>query len=144
MAGPPAAPQRAGRLSEGWSRPGAELWLDGGHNPAAGQALADALASMPRRPTHLICGMLATKDAAGFLGPMSALVDGLAAVSIPGEEAARPAAEVAAAARGAGMAAREAAGVGDAITAIVAAAPAARILICGSLHLAGWVLRENG
>ena len=122
----------------------AELWLDGGHNPAAGQALADALASMPRRPTHLVCGMLRTKDAEGFLRPLAPWAAGLAAVTIPGEEAARPAAETASAAQAVGIPAREAGGVGEAVAAIVGATPSARVLVCGSLHLAGWVLRENG
>ncbi len=140
----PARLQRIARgpLAEAAGR--AELWLDGGHNPAAGQALADALAAMPRRPTHLICGMLRTKDAEGFLRPLAPLVDALAAVAIPGEDAALPAAETAAAARAAGIGAREAAGVREAVAGIAGAEPGARILICGSLHLAGQVLRENG
>ena len=50
----------------------AELWLDGGHNAAAGQALARHLASLPERPTHLICGMLNTKDIGGYLRPLAA------------------------------------------------------------------------
>ena len=122
----------------------AELWLDGGHNPAAGQALADALASMPRRPTHLICGMLNTKDMVGFLRPLTPLAQSLTAVTIPGEENPRPAAEIAEAAEGVGIPAREAATVDLALSGIVEATPSARVLICGSLHLAGWVLRENG
>ena len=61
-----------GRLSE-LVPPGAELWLDGGHNPAAGRALAAHLASLPPRPTHLVCGMLNTKDVAGFLRPLAAI-----------------------------------------------------------------------
>ena len=140
----PARLQRLtrGPLAEAAGR--AELWLDGGHNPAAGQALADALASMPRRPTHLICGMLRTKDPDGFLRPLAPLVDGLAAVAIPGEAAALPASDLAAAARGAALDAHEAPGVAEAVAGIVGRAPAARILICGSLYLAGRVLRENG
>src|SRR6056297_3900106 len=50
---------------------GAELWLDGGHNPAAGQALARHLAAGAPRPTHLVCGMLNTKDVAGYLAPLA-------------------------------------------------------------------------
>ena len=141
----PARLQRLtrGPLAEAAGR--AELWLDGGHNPAAGQALADALASMPRRPTHLICGMLRTKDPDGFLRPLAPLVDGLAAVAIPGEGATLPAADLAAAACGAGLDAHEAPGVAEAVAEIVGRARARRgVLICGSLYLAGRVLRENG
>ena len=50
----------------------AELWLDGGHNPAAGLALAEALGRLPPRPLHLVTGMLRTKDVAGFLRPLAA------------------------------------------------------------------------
>jgi dihydrofolate synthase/folylpolyglutamate synthase len=50
----------------------AELWLDGGHNAAAGIALADVLADLPKRPTHLICGMLNTKDVKGYMAPLAA------------------------------------------------------------------------
>ena len=49
----------------------AELWLDGGHNAAAGVALADVLAGLPKRPTHLICGMLNTKDVTGYMAPLA-------------------------------------------------------------------------
>ena len=140
----PARLQRItrGPLAEAAGR--AELWLDGGHNPAAGQALADALAAMPRRPTHLVCGMLRTKDAEGFLRPLAPLVDALSAVAIPDEDATLAAADTAAAARAAGIEARAAQGAREAVAAIAGAEPAARILICGSLHLAGRVLRENG
>ncbi len=121
----------------------AELWLDGGHNPAAGDALAAVLAAGAKRPTHLICGMLNTKDIVGYLRPLAAHADTLHAVSIPGEAATLPAAETAAAARKVGMVATEAQDVAHALRDIVAADPTARVLICGSLYLAGGVLREN-
>jgi dihydrofolate synthase/folylpolyglutamate synthase len=124
--------------------PGVELWLDGGHNPAGGEALAATLAGMPRRPTHLICGMLNTKDVAGYLRPLAAEAASLTAIAIPGEANTLPAATTAQAARGVGLAADEAASVAEALAAIAVRAPAARVLICGSLYLAGWVLRENG
>ena len=124
--------------------PEAELWLDGGHNPAAGAALAETLAALPPRETHLICGLLDTKDAAGYLRPLAARAAGLRAVSIPGETATIPAADLARTARGAGHDAAEAPSVEAAATAIAARAPAARILICGSLYLAGHVLRMEG
>ena len=122
----------------------AEVWLDGGHNPAAGEALAEALSRLPPRPLHLVCGMLATKDVAGFLRPLAVEARDLAAVSIPGEAATLPAAETAAAARAVGLPATTAEDVATAVAAIAARAPAGRILICGSLYLAGRVLRENG
>lgn len=121
----------------------AELWLDGGHNPAAGDALAAVLAAGPKRPTHLICGMLNTKDIGGYLRPLAAHADTLRAVSIPGETATLPAADTAAAARAVGMDAYEAVNVAEALRDIVAKDPSARVLICGSLYLAGGVLREN-
>jgi len=63
----------------------AELWLDGGHNPAAGRALAATLRAQPERPTHLICGMLNTKDIGGYLAPLAQVAATLTAVSIPDE-----------------------------------------------------------
>jgi len=123
---------------------GAELWLDGGHNPAAGQALARHLAAGAPRPTHLVCGMLNTKDVAGYLGPLAGVARSLTAVPIPGEANTLTAEATAEAARGVGLAAHTAATTLEAIERIVAEAPQARILICGSLYLAGVVLRENG
>lgn len=122
----------------------AELWLDGGHNPAAGRALAETLRALPPRPTHLICGMLNTKDIGGYLQHLAGVADSLTAVSIPGETATIPAAQTAAEAAKAGLSAHIAEDVQSAIAAIVADAPNARIMICGSLYLAGHVMRENG
>ena len=122
----------------------AELWLDGGHNPAAGVALAATLRAQSPRPTHLICGMLNTKDIAGYLRPLAGIAQSLTAVSIPGEANTIPAEDTARCAADVGLPASTAASVQDAITAIRAAHPQARILICGSLYLAGHVMRENG
>ena len=121
----------------------ADLWLDGGHNPAAAIAIADLLAQEPARPTHLICGMLNTKDVRGYMRPLAPHVKSLHAVSIPGEKATLSAAETAEAARAAGIEAVEAESVAAALADIVARHPDARILICGSLYLAGAILREN-
>ncbi|GLT12846.1 bifunctional folylpolyglutamate synthase/dihydrofolate synthase [Sulfitobacter porphyrae] len=121
----------------------ADLWLDGGHNPAAGEAIAALLAEAPDRPTHLICGMLNTKDIGGYLRPLAAHARSLHAVSIPGEAATLPASETAKAARAAGLEAVESPDVAHALADIVAQDPHARVLICGSLYLAGVVLREN-
>ncbi|MDO5647054.1 folylpolyglutamate synthase/dihydrofolate synthase family protein [Paracoccus sp. (in: a-proteobacteria)] len=123
---------------------GAELWLDGGHNPAGGQAVAATLAAMPLRPTHLVCGMLNTKDIAGYLEPLAAQAASLTAIDIPGEPNTLPATETAAVAARVGIPTDTATDAAAAIAAIVARDPAARILICGSLYLAGRVLRDNG
>jgi dihydrofolate synthase/folylpolyglutamate synthase len=121
----------------------AELWLDGGHNPAAGAALAETLSEMPERPTHLICGMLSTKDVSGYLRPLSNLATSLHAVAIPGETATLPAEETAKAATKVGLETVVAPSIEDALRDIVSREPMARVLICGSLYLAGAVLREN-
>ena len=124
--------------------PQVELWLDGGHNPAGAVAVAATLAQMPARDTHLICGMLNTKDVAGYMRPLAPHVTRLHAVQIPGETNTLPDDVTCAAAVGAGIPAVAAASVADALAEIVATAPQARVLICGSLYLAGFVLRENG
>lgn len=124
--------------------PQAELWLDGGHNTAAGHALAEGLGRLPVRPTYLICGMLNTKDITGYLAPLAKISERLYGVSIPNEAATLSAAETVAAAQGINMPAEVADSVGAAVDTITAIAPTARILICGSLYLAGNVLRENG
>jgi len=122
----------------------AELWLDGGHNAAAGIALADVLAKLPKRPTHLICGMLNTKDVTGYLRPLAAEAASLTAVSIPGEAATLSAEETEAAAKSVDLQADTAENVTEALKAILARDPSSRVLICGSLYLAGAILRENG
>ena len=140
-------PARMQRLKRGplvEAAAGAELWLDGGHNPAGGEAIAATLAAMPKRPTHAICGMLNTKDVTGYMRPLAGHLTSLHAVSIPGEKNTLSAAETADAARRAGIAAHEAESVATALQAITARDPAARVLICGSLYLAGSILRENG
>ena len=140
-------PARMQRLRQGPLvdlAPKVELWLDGGHNPAGGEAVAATLARMPKRETHLICGMLNTKDVTGYMRPLAPHVTRLHAVSIPGEKNTLPAEVTRDAARAARMDARDAASVADALTIIAATSPDARVLICGSLYLAGTVLRENG
>ncbi len=122
----------------------AELWLDGGHNAAAGIALAEVLSNLPTRPTHMICGMLNTKDVTGYLAPLAKQAQSLTAVSIPGEAATLSAEETAAAAAKVDLSASTANSVAEALDKVVAKDPQARILICGSLYLAGNILRENG
>jgi dihydrofolate synthase/folylpolyglutamate synthase len=140
-------PARMQRLRHGplvEAAPKVELWLDGGHNPAGGEAIAATLARMPARETHLICGMLNTKDVTGYMLPLAPQVTRLHAVSIPGEKNTLPAAVTRDAARAAGIDAVTAASVADALATIATTSPEARVLICGSLYLAGSVLRENG
>lgn len=132
---------RSGPLAD--AAQSAELWLDGGHNPAAGQALAEALSRLPPRPLHLICGMLNTKDVAGYLEPLAQVAETLHAVSIPGETATLSADDTRAAAKSVGIHAQSAENIDTAIHSIVSKAANARILICGSLYLAGQVLQEN-
>ena len=130
----------AGRLPEGW-----ELWLDSGHNPAAGRSLAGFAEGWRDRPLHLVIGMLGTKDATGFLAPLAGVAVHARCVTIPGEPASLAAEETAAFARAAGLEASTADTVAAALDAIAASEPApARVLICGSIYLAGKVLAENG
>ena len=140
-------PARMQRLSTGPlidAAPEAEIWLDGGHNPAGGKAVAATLARMPARETHLICGMLNTKDIGGYLTPMAPQIASLTAVSIPGEANTLPAEATEAAAKASGMTARSSVDVLTALREITARNPRARVLICGSLYLAGQILKENG
>ncbi len=139
-------PARMQRLKSGplaQSAPNVELWLDGGHNASAAQAIADLLAALPERETHLICGMLNTKDVGGYMRPLAPHVTHLSAVSIPGEVNTLPSGVTADAARNVGIRASEAETVDQALEAIIVNAPHARVLICGSLYLAGHVLRSN-
>jgi len=139
-------PARMQRLSDGPFAarvPEAELWLDGGHNPAAAEALATHLAGLPKRPLHLICGMLNTKDASGYMEPLAHVADTLTGVSIPGEPNTLPAEETARFAAAAGMITDTAENVDSALQKLAESDPKARILICGSLYLAGEVLRRN-
>jgi dihydrofolate synthase / folylpolyglutamate synthase len=124
--------------------PGWELWLDGGHNPAAGEVLGTVAAGWQDRPFYLVVGMLNTKDAAGFLAPLAPYVRSLHGVTIPGEDNPLPAEAITAAARSVGIAAQEAGSVEAALRDIIGRTRPGRVLICGSLHLAGIVLAENG
>lgn len=123
---------------------GSELWLDGGHNPAAGEVLAGAASAWRDRPLDLVVGMLNTKDAAGFLGPLARHARALYAVTIPGEENPLPAEAIVAAAKSVGIRAKSALSIEAAIAAIAGPEQTVRVLICGSLHLAGVVLSGNG
>lgn len=140
-------PARLQRLKKGplvTTAPNAEIWLDGGHNAAAGEALAEALTRLPTRPLHLICGMLKTKDVSGYLRPLANIAETLHAVSIPGEAATLSAEETCKAATSVGLPATISENVAAAVTDTLKQNPTARILICGSVYLAGTVLQENG
>jgi len=139
---------RSGRLVD-LAPPRAELWLDGGHNEEGGRALAQAMADFEEhspRPLALICGTLNTKDTAGFLRHFKGLAQETLAVPISGEHAGRPADEVAAFAQSVGLNAAACQSV-DAALRFLAARDwlvPPRILIAGSLYLAGVVLAANG
>lgn len=132
---------------------GAEIWLDGGHNAHGAAAVARAVADLEERsekPLYLICGMLNTKDPIGFLSAFRGLARHVTTVTIPDEEISLGAGSLYDAARAAGLDAAPADDLDDAMLQIAAWARAhpddapPRILICGSLSLAGRVLRENG
>ena len=126
-------------LPGGW-----ELWLDGGHNAAAGETLAAVAADWAEAPLHLVFGMLDSKEPAAFLRPLVARIEALHAIAIPGEDASLSADAATTAAKNLGIVAAPAEDVGAAIATISANATAhGRILICGSLYLVGQVLAEN-
>jgi dihydrofolate synthase/folylpolyglutamate synthase len=146
----PARLQRlgTGRLA-GLVPDGAELWLDGGHNPDGARAIAAAMAEIEERaprPLVLILGMLSSKDAPGFLEHFAGLARTVLTVPIERAEQAHSARDLARAARGAGIRAEAADGVAAALARVrdTAFEVPPRILICGSLHLAGQALAENG
>ena len=126
---------------------GSELWLDGGHNPAGGAAIAQTLGELEERapkPVGLVLGMLDSKDAAGFLAPFTGLVRHVRTVPIAGTEAAQDTTALAGVASNMGLAALPAADVESAVLELLAAeATPIRILICGSLYLAGQVLAQQ-
>ncbi|MED6309321.1 MAG: folylpolyglutamate synthase/dihydrofolate synthase family protein [Pseudomonadota bacterium] len=126
-------------LPGGW-----ELWLDGGHNAAAGETLAAVAADWAEAPLHLVFGMLDSKEPAAFLRPLVGRIEALHAIAIPGEDASLSADAAATAAKNLGIVAAPAEDVGAAIATISANATAhGRILICGSLYLVGQVLADN-
>jgi dihydrofolate synthase/folylpolyglutamate synthase len=120
------------------------LWLDGGHNPAAGEALAGMARGWRDQPLHLVVGMINTKDVAGFLRPLAPHTASLTALTIPGNPAAVAPEEIASAGRALGLVADTASDATTALKHLATAGPPARVLICGSLYLAGTVLAENG
>jgi dihydrofolate synthase / folylpolyglutamate synthase len=131
----------------------AEIWLDGGHNPHGAAAIARAVADFEERaekPLYLVCGMLATKDPVGFLSAFRGLARHVTTIAIPNEALSLGAGTLYDAARASGLDASPADDLEDAMMQISAWSRARpqegppRILICGSLSLAGRVLAENG
>jgi len=146
-------PARMQRISCGplieWGPPGGEIWLDGGHNAEGGRVVAAALGDLEERvsrPLVVIAGMMANKDAAGFLANFAGLTRHIMAVAIPDQANAMPPARLADAARALGMRVEIAAGIEPALRTLTGLAyeVSPRILITGSLYLAGHVLALNG
>jgi dihydrofolate synthase/folylpolyglutamate synthase len=131
---------------------GAELWLDGGHNAAAGAALGETFAAWAgedgaARPLYLVLGMMRTKDPVSFFAPLAPLTEQVLAVPIPGEDSSIEPDALADALSRTGAHATPHSGVQSALHAIACdAGPglSPRVLICGSIYLAGDVLRRNG
>ena len=127
--------------------PGAEVWLDGGHNPDAGRALAEEMQWRKRRdgrPLTLIAGMLDSKDMRGFLQPFRGVADWVLAVDIPGQRPDCSKIRLVRAARNVRLRSDPCSTVETAAARIARFAPNSRVLICGSLYLAGEVLKTHG
>ena len=145
-------PARIERLAVGglhaYVADGTEIWLDGGHNAAGGQVIAHALAELDERvprPVHLIFGMMDTKDAHAFIAPFKGLVERVYTVPIPDEPNAFDADALAEIARAEGFDVVATASLPDALTRSQAALHGpGRVLICGSLYLAGLALKLHG
>ena len=123
---------------------GSSLWLDGGHNPAAGQILADYFSSPDPRPLYLICGMMAGKDSRGFLKPLKPHVTKVYGIKVMGEDS-HSADKMAAMAQEEAMDAQSSPSPKDALQEIFrhTEGKPVRVLICGSLYLAGHILAGN-
>lgn len=146
-------PARMQRITSGellsWGPQGSEIWLDGGHNAEGGRVAAAALGDLEERvsrPLVVIAGMMANKDALGFLANFAGLTRHIIAVPIPDTENAMPADRLGDAARSLGMRVEPAPGIEAALRALskLAYEVPPRILITGSLYLAGHVLAING
>ncbi|EHK58780.1 bifunctional folylpolyglutamate synthase/dihydrofolate synthase [Allomesorhizobium alhagi] len=139
-----------GRLSD-LAPEGAEVWIDGGHNPGAGLVIAEALVEQEEkisRPLFLICGMINTKDQTGYFRAFEGMARHVYTVPVSMSEAGVPNAELAVRAIEAGLSAEPVSSVANALMLLrdtwdESEAPP-RILIGGSLYLVGAVLAENG
>ena len=129
----------AGLLPGGW-----ELWLDGGHNPASAKVLATHARQWRDKPLHLVMGMLNSKDPVAYLQAWEGRIVSLRGVAIPAEENSLTAADIVAAGGTWRIPSEPASSVTDALKDITDAySDPARVLVCGSLYLAGTVLAEN-
>ncbi len=125
---------------------GCELWLDGGHNPGAAQVLAQWAATKRDKPLFLVCGMLKNKDAKAFFRSLAPWIQGVCAIGIPHESASYSRADLSAIAASAGIRSASAATPEAAIRSLLSRLKPSsdcRILICGSLYLAGHILGKN-
>ncbi|WP_217576338.1 folylpolyglutamate synthase/dihydrofolate synthase family protein [Mesorhizobium sp. GbtcB19] len=148
-----AWPARMQKLTQGklvdLAPKGAEIWLDGGHNPGAGIVIAEALAEQEEknpRPLVLISGMINTKDQTGYFSAFKGLARHVYTVPVTSSDAGVPNDELALRAEEAGLSAEPVSSVASALMLLRDSwdGPAPRILIGGSLYLAGAVLAENG
>jgi dihydrofolate synthase/folylpolyglutamate synthase len=127
-----------------------EVWLDGGHNPAAGYALSAAIGELEERvprPLVLVAAMLSTKDPIGFFQPFDGLARYVVTVPVPDSSSGIEPDTLAEKAMACDLPARAAENLGaalDGIRSMFEGQQAPRVLICGSLYLAGAVLKENG
>jgi dihydrofolate synthase/folylpolyglutamate synthase len=148
-------PGRMQKLTQGrlvdLAPPGAEIWLDGGHNPDAGMVIAEAMAEQEEktpRSLFLISGIINTKDQSGYLHSFKGLVRHVYTVPGSFSDAGVPNDELAARATEAGLSAEPVSSVANALMLLRdtwdSAEVPPRILIGGSLYLAGTVLAENG
>jgi dihydrofolate synthase / folylpolyglutamate synthase len=134
-------PARMQRLGAGaLSQSGSEIWLDGGHNADAGVMLAEAFQALPKRPLVIVWGMLNTKDAGAFLKPLALVAKACVTLTIPDELNAIPAQSLAKTAASWGLKTEVAVSIADALQKAARMFEHPRILICGSLYLAGHVL----
>ncbi len=120
--------------------PNTEIWLDGGHNADAGAVLAAAFAGMHNRPLVIIWGMLNSKDAASFMRPLAGLAEACITLTIPGEPNAIAAETLCDIARGLNLSSETAPSISEAVKKAAQMADHPRLLVCGSLYLAGHVL----
>lgn len=148
-------PARLQKLTEGkllqYAPEGSEIWLDGGHNPGAGEVIAEAMASFEERqarPLYIIAGMINTKDPIGYFRAFADIAEHVFTVRIRGSESGLDPVVLAHAAFDAGLVAEPAGSTAEALQEIarrqVPGAPPPRILIGGSLYFAGNVLADNG
>ncbi len=127
-------------LPKGW-----ELWLDAGHNPSAAKVLARHISYWRTMPLHMVVGMMASRDPADFINPFSGGLASVEAIRIPGQENAHSPEALARSLESAGFKARAAGSIQEALCRIAQTQPGpGRVLVCGSVYLAGEVLGKSG